>query len=108
MEKLLTFALLLTIVTAGTSFRTESIENKPVLNHWIKHVPAEDHMLHSFSLQLHAPGLEELRRQFHEEIYNTAHPNHRQYLSDEQIKSILAVPEDTRSALVDALKQADA
>ena len=92
---------------AGPAFRTETIEMKPVLNHWIKHVPAEDEMLHSFSLQLHSPGLEELRRQFHEEIYNTAHPNHRQYLSHEQIAQILAVPEEVISELVETINSAD-
>ena len=52
--------------------------------------------------------MEELRRQFHEEIYNTDHPNHRQYLSDEQVKKILAVPEEAITQLVEAIKEADA
>ena len=93
---------------AGSSFRPETIETKPVLNHWIKHLPAEDEMLHSFSIQLHAPGLEELRRQFHEEIYNTAHPNHRQYLSHDQIMNILAVPDEVITELVSTITHADA
>ena len=62
---------------ASSAFRAQSIESKPIRNQWRKHLPAADDMLHSFSLQLHAPGLEELRRQFHEEIYNSTHPNHR-------------------------------
>jgi subtilase family serine protease len=38
--------------------------------------------------------MEELRRVFHEEIYNRSHPRHRQFLTSDEVKKTLAVSEE--------------
>jgi hypothetical protein len=90
--KAFVIALFAAVLVSGNMFLGYGNSAFDTTNGWEHAGAPKPETRHSVSIQLHAPGLETLRKIFHQEIYNSEHARYRQYLTPDQVREVLAVP----------------